>query len=45
MTGPNLVRAKLRVALKRAIVGAGAGGVISRRIARGLLVLLGLERA
>jgi hypothetical protein len=38
-------RAALRSALKRAIVAAGAEGVIPRRVARGLLVLLWLERA
>jgi hypothetical protein len=38
MTG----RMKLRRALKRAIVAAGSAGAIPRRVARGLLVLLGL---
>ena len=41
----NPKRAALRSALKRVIVAAGAEGVIPRRVARGLLILLGLEHA
>jgi hypothetical protein len=41
----NPKRAALRVALKKALVAAGAAGVIPRRVARGLLILLGLEHA
>ena len=41
----NPKRTAVRIALKRAIVAAGAEGVIPRRVARGLLVLLGLEHA
>ena len=42
MTARMTGRMKLRRALKRAIVAAGSAGAIPRRVARGLLVLLGL---
>lgn len=35
--------AALRVKVKKALVAAGAEGVIPRRVVRGLLILLGLE--
>lgn len=38
-------RSQLRVRLKKALVAAGIAGIASRRTIRGLLVLLGLERA
>lgn len=38
-------RARLKVRLKRLLVEAGMERVASRRVIRGILVMLGLERA
>jgi hypothetical protein len=38
-------RAALRVRLKNALVAAGMEGLASRRVIRGILIMLGLERA
>lgn len=38
-------RATLRVRLKKALVAAGMERLASRRVIRGILILLGLERA
>jgi hypothetical protein len=37
--------AALRIRLKRALVAAGMAGLASRRVIRGIIVMLGLERA
>ncbi len=41
----NRKRAALRVRLKKALVAAGMERIASRRVIRGILVMLGLERA
>ncbi len=41
---PKSKRTALRVRVKRVLVAAGMAGVASRRVIRGILVLLGLER-
>ena len=37
-------RAALRVRLKKVLVATGLEGLASRRVIRGILILLGLER-
>jgi len=38
-------RAALRARLKAVLVTAGLEGIVSRRVIRGILIMLGLERS